>query len=120
VDLKDPIFVTDKFLIKVALSNLLSNAIKYQKRLTDDNKEIKITSWQQDHLRHIRISDNGEGIAEPYTNKIFEMFYRGTTNSTGSGLGLFIAKEAIEKLNGRIDYTTEYGVGSEFTIKIPV
>jgi len=120
VDLKDPIFVTDKFLIKVALSNLLSNAIKYQKRLTDDTKEIKITSWQQDHLRHIRISDNGEGIAEPYTNKIFEMFYRGTTNSTGSGLGLFIAKEAIEKLNGRIDYTTEYGVGSEFTIKIPV
>lgn len=120
MDLKDPIFKTDKFLIRVALSNLLSNAIKYQRRWTDVTKEIKISSWEQGNLRHLRIGDNGEGIAEPYTSKIFEMFYRGTTNSTGSGLGLFIAKEAVEKLNGRIDFITEYGVGSEFTIKIPI
>lgn len=120
LDLKDSSFKTDKFLTRVALSNLLSNAIKYQRRRTDLIQEIKITSWQQDSHMHIRISDNGEGIAEPYTAKIFEMFYRGTTNSTGSGLGLFIAKEAVEKLNGRIDFTTEYGVGSEFIIKIPV
>ena len=77
-------------------------------------------SWQQEKLMHIRISDNGEGIATPYKDKIFEMFYRGTTNSNGSGLGLFIAKEAVEKLNGKIEFTTEYGVGSEFTITVPV
>ncbi len=119
-DLKDHTFQTDKFLIRVVLSNLLSNAIKYQRRRIGLLQEIKITSWQQDSHMHIRISDNGEGIAEPYKDKIFEMFYRGTTNSTGSGLGLFIAKEAVEKLKGTIDFTTEYGVGSEFTIEIPV
>lgn len=120
LDLKDPSFKADKFLIRVALSNLLSNAIKYQRRRIGLTQEIKITSWQQDGHMHIRISDNGEGISDPYKDKIFEMFYRGTTNSTGSGLGLYIAKEAAEKLKGTIDFTTEYGVGSEFTIKIPV
>jgi signal transduction histidine kinase len=120
LQLNETTLKTDKFLIRVALSNLLSNAIKYQRRREDVAQEIKITSWQQDGYMNIRISDNGEGIAAPYTDKIFEMFYRGTTNSTGSGLGLFIAKEAVEKLNGRIDFTTEYGVGSEFTIKLPV
>ncbi|MBK5277670.1 MAG: HAMP domain-containing histidine kinase [Bacteroidia bacterium] len=119
-ELTDQSFQTDKFLIKAALGNLLSNAIKYQRKRTDQIQEIKIKSWPNGGNMHIRISDNGEGIDTPYQDKIFEMFYRGTTNSTGSGLGLFIAKEAVEKLKGKIEFTTEYGVGSEFTISIPV
>ncbi|MEK6782920.1 MAG: HAMP domain-containing sensor histidine kinase [Bacteroidota bacterium] len=120
LDLNDHPFQTDKFLIRAALSNLLSNAIKYQRKRTDLPQEIKIKSWQQDSHMHITICDNGEGIATPYKDKIFEMFYRGTTNSTGSGLGLFIAKEAVEKLKGKIEFTSEYGVGSEFKISVPV
>jgi two-component system, sensor histidine kinase len=110
---------TDKFLIKTVLSNLLSNAIKYQKRRTEQPLQIKIKSWHQDSQSYITIIDNGEGIAAPYKDKIFEMFYRGTTNSTGSGLGLFIAKEAAEKMQGKIEFISEHGVGSEFTINIP-
>lgn len=119
IDLQNNTLTTDRFLIKVALSNLISNAIKYQKRRTEHTPEIIIKSYSQDGLNCIKISDNGEGIAPAYQNKIFEMFYRGTTSSTGSGLGLFIAKEAAEKLQGKIEFTSEYGVGSEFTITIP-
>jgi len=119
-DIKNPTFVTDKFLIKVVLSNLLSNAIKYQKKRAEQPREIKIESRKEEGKLFIRITDNGEGIADIYKEKIFEMFYRGTTNSTGSGLGLFIAKEAAEKLKGKIEFTSTYGVGSEFTITLPI
>ncbi len=120
INLKDDTIVTDRFLMKVILSNLLSNAIKYQKKRTDESRKIDVRSGRLDGHVSIQILDNGEGIAPAYKDKVFEMFYRGTTNSTGSGLGLFIAKEAVEKLKGKIDFTTEYGVGSEFTITIPV
>jgi two-component system, sensor histidine kinase len=119
VELPDQAMYTDKFLIKIIVSNLLSNAIKYQKKWTEQVPEIKIKSWQQEGQWCIRMSDNGEGIPDHYKSKIFEMFYRGTTNSTGAGLGLFIAKEAVEKLRGRIEFTSEYGVGSEFTVIVP-
>lgn len=119
LDIKSDSISTDKFLIKVVVGNLLSNAIKYQKKRSEVLPEIKIESWKQGNQVFIKIKDNGEGIAANYKDKIFEMFYRGTTNSTGSGLGLFIAKEAVEKLNGRIEFISEYGVGSEFTIMLP-
>jgi two-component system, sensor histidine kinase len=118
-EIDSPAICTDRFLIKLVLSNLLSNAIKYQKKRSEQDPEIKIKSSCEGSHWHISISDNGEGIAVPYKDKIFEMFYRGTTNSTGSGLGLYIAKEAAEKLQGKIEFTSEYGVGSEFTISIP-
>jgi signal transduction histidine kinase len=119
IDLHNASLRTDKFLIKVILSNLLSNAIKYQKTKAEHIPEIKIKSYEQGGHFCIVMSDNGEGIAAPYMDKIFDMFYRGTTSSTGSGLGLFIAKEAAEKLNGKINLTSKIGVGTEFTIAIP-
>ncbi len=120
IDLKGDSLSTDKFLIKVVIGNLLSNAIKYQRKKSDAAQAITIESWNQDKQFYIKITDNGEGIAPQYQDKIFEMFYRGTTSSTGSGLGLFIAKEAVEKLNGKIEFKSSYGVGSEFTITLPV
>lgn len=68
----------------------------------------------------IWVEDNGEGIAREYQERIFEMFYRGSNTSTGSGLGLYITKEAVEKLNGKIELTSEAGKGSTFTIMIPL
>ena len=118
-DFKISTISTDKFLIKVALSNLLSNAVKYQKRYHEHQPEIKISSQLIKNQLQIRIADNGEGIADEYKDKIFEMFYRGTSNSSGSGLGLYIAKEAIEKLHGSIEVETTYGKGSTFTLQLP-
>jgi signal transduction histidine kinase len=111
---------TDKFLLKVALSNILSNAVKYQKRYRDHHPEINISSVVKGNHVNIVIQDNGEGIASEYKDKIFEMFYRGTTHSSGSGLGLYIAHEAVEKLKGEITVDTVFGEGSTFTVSLPL
>ncbi len=111
---------TDHFLLKVALSNILSNAIKYQKKLSDQTPYVKIRSYQQDGFVVIDIIDNGEGIREEYKGKLFNMFYRGTASSSGSGLGLYIAKEAIQKMDGKIMMTSTWGEGSIFSIYLPV
>ncbi|TAF63863.1 MAG: ATP-binding protein [Cytophagales bacterium] len=67
----------------------------------------------------IEISDNGQGISEEHVNKIFDMFYRASLNSEGSGLGLYIVKEAIKILKGSITVQSELGSGTVFTIELP-
>lgn len=110
---------TDRFLLKVILSNLISNAIKYQKVDPAHKPFIKIHSTEGNRMTRIRIEDNGEGIEAQSKDRIFEMFYRASNNSTGSGLGLYILKEAIEKLDGAIEMSSTLGKGSTFIVSIP-
>lgn len=119
VKLDNSLIKSDRFLLKVVLSNLISNAIKFQKQEEEVKPEIKIRSYANDQLI-IEVEDNGEGIQDVYQDRIFEMFYRATTSSSGSGLGLFIASEAIKKLNGKISFKTKHGEGSIFTIELPL
>jgi signal transduction histidine kinase len=112
-----PIIKSDRFLLKVILSNLISNAIKFQRK-EEVLPQISIRSFANDRL-HIEVEDNGEGIHDVYKDRIFEMFYRATTSSSGSGLGLFIASEAVKKLSGTIFFKTTQGVGSTFSIELP-
>ena len=114
-----PLIKADRFLLKVILSNLISNAIKFQKSEAEAKPEVSIRSFAKDKL-YIEVEDNGEGIQDEYKNRIFEMFYRATTSSTGSGLGLFIAREAAKKLNGEIYFKTTHEEGSIFTIELPL
>jgi signal transduction histidine kinase len=109
---------TDKFLMRVVLSNLLSNAIKYQKTKEDHQPEIRLRSYTEKNYLIIEVADNGEGIPEEYQKKIFDMFYRGTVNSTGSGLGLYIAREAVHKMNGEISVQSDRHKGSVFRIHL--
>jgi signal transduction histidine kinase len=67
----------------------------------------------------IKIKDNGIGIESKYINKIFEMFFRATNEKSGSGLGLYIVKETLKKLNGKIKVLSTFGKGTEFIIDIP-
>lgn len=119
MNLEYPEIISDRFLLKVILSNVISNAIKFQKRDHRVTPQIIIHSFVNDKL-YIEVEDNGEGIQDTYKDRIFEMFYRATTTSAGSGLGLFIAREAIKKLNGNISFRTEYGMGSTFVIELPL
>ena len=114
-----PHIKADRFLLKVILSNLISNAVKFQKQKNGFVPEIRIRSFAKDTV-FIEVEDNGEGIEDSYKNRIFEMFYRATTTSTGSGLGLFIANEAVLKLNGVISFKSKHGEGSIFTIELPL
>ena len=67
----------------------------------------------------MNIADNGKGIPEKIKNRVFEMFYRGHPDSSGSGLGLFIVKNALEKMKGKISFESREGNGTSFTVYIP-
>ncbi|WP_276367776.1 PAS domain-containing sensor histidine kinase [Chryseolinea sp. H1M3-3] len=111
-------FYSDPWRISEILRNLISNAIKYR-RLESEFSEIniKITT---DHLRtEIIFSDNGIGISDASLSKIFEMFYRATEQSDGSGIGLYIVKNAVEKLGGQIYVASRVGQGTRFNIILP-
>lgn len=108
----------DKTRMKLILSNLLSNAILFQKKIPGHQPYVKITSRKENEFVLISIEDNGEGIKPALQNKIFNMFFRGTISSKGSGLGLYIAREAAEKISSKILVQSEYGKGSVFTLAV--
>jgi len=109
---------TDKMRLKIILNNLLSNAIKFQKQFQDHGPVIQIFSTLENDRPKIVIQDNGEGIKPELQQNIFNMFFRATQSAKGSGLGLYIAKEAADKIGGTISVESEYGIGSKFTLKI--
>lgn len=109
---------SDKNRLKVIISNLISNAIRYH----DDKKEnqyIRLKAEVRDKVFYLSVEDNGQGIAREYHNRIFDMFYRANERSKGSGLGLYIVKEALNKLSGSIHLDSVPGIGSTFTIRLP-
>lgn len=110
---------TDKSRLKVVLSNIISNAIKYH-NLRQDNPNVEIVSNQLESTVCIRIKDNGIGIPEEAREKIFDMFYRASDRAGGSGLGLYIVKEIVEKLEGSITVSSVFGGGTTFEVRIPV
>jgi signal transduction histidine kinase len=102
----------------IIFQNLISNAIKYQKPRIDDaylHISVDISTQQA----HICLSDNGIGIEPAYASKIFEMFFRASAGSYGSGLGLYITKQVVEKLKGQIHVASTLGEGTQFTVILP-
>src|SRR5690606_29630127 len=89
--------VSDYLRVKIVLSNLVSNAIKYRKENTEDSS-VEISFVKENGVNVIRIKDNGIGIDATVQDKVFSMFFRGTDQSKGSGLGLYIVKETIDKI----------------------
>ena len=106
---------SDPVRVKIILSNLLSNAIKYR----HENKacQILIKGYNKAGRPTITVTDNGIGIEPVYQAKIFDMFYRATTKSMGSGLGLYIVKESSEKINARVYVASTPEKGSTFTVE---
>ena len=108
---------TDRERIKVILNNLVSNAVKY----SDASKPSFVSLHASGHHGQfiIQVRDNGIGIREEFHQKIFEMFFQAHDHARGSGLGLYIVKETVEKLHGSISLQSEYGVGTTFTLVLP-
>lgn len=111
-------FYSDPSRVETIVSNLLSNAYKYH-RFDSNNPYINIKIDVFGVKAIIEISDNGSGIADEYHNKIFQMFFRASEKSQGSGLGLYIVKSAIDKLEGTITLHSIHGKESTFTVEIP-
>ncbi|SHN32007.1 PAS domain-containing sensor histidine kinase [Chitinophaga sp. CF418] len=115
---EDGTFCSDRSRISIILNNLISNAVRY----CDPAKPapyVEVTVVARAGGALIGVKDNGIGIHKDYHQYIFNMFYRISEKSKGSGLGLYLVKETIEKLNGDIQLTSMPGVGTEFKIYLP-
>jgi signal transduction histidine kinase len=110
---------TDRMRLKIVLTNLLSNAIKFQRFDPLEPAHIRIRSTADEKGYTLVVEDNGEGIKYEHQLRIFDMFFRASTTSKGSGLGLYIVKEVMERLGGEVAVHSERGKGSSFSIRIP-
>jgi signal transduction histidine kinase len=114
----DADFYSDTTRIEIVLNNLLSNAIKYADRnKASSTFSIDIKTSHKD--ARIRVTDNGIGIENGHIDKIFEMFYKASVRSQGSGLGLYITKETVSRLGGTIAVASDPGVYTSFDILLP-
>ncbi len=115
---QEVLFKTDLNRLKIVLSNLISNSLRYYNTQID-NSFVDIFIDVNDIEALIVIEDNGLGIRKDLHERIFEMFYRVSENSVGSGLGLYIVKETLEKLSGTITVDSELLLGTKFKLTIP-
>jgi len=117
--IEDPsnIFRSDYSQMKIILGNLISNAVKYH-NVNQPKPIIRVAFKRSGRTVELIVEDNGRGIPKEALPKIFEMFYRAETKVDGTGLGLYIVKEALLKINGKISVKSEYGSGSTFTITL--
>jgi signal transduction histidine kinase len=125
IDPRLPLVLGDITALSHCLQNLITNALKYGGR----GRWIGIDASCEEkarHKKHIRIdvSDRGNGIEPSEMRHIFEPFYRSPAATAsqihGTGLGLSIAKSLAEAMDGRLSVTSEVGVGSVFTLSLPV
>ncbi|HRJ30239.1 MAG TPA: tetratricopeptide repeat-containing sensor histidine kinase [Cyclobacteriaceae bacterium] len=109
----------DSNTINLVIRNLISNALKF----TNEGGEIKIASEEQKSEWVISVSDNGVGMKPEVVNMLFDKINpystRGTANEKGTGLGLILCKEFVEKNNGRIWVESQEGRGSTFWFTLP-
>ncbi|MEN7550110.1 PAS domain-containing sensor histidine kinase [Rapidithrix thailandica] len=117
LDLQEPFF-SDPGRLEIILNNLVANAFRYA-NLYHPNPQVKVQVIVSGNEALMRVTDNGVGIGSKHIDKIFDMFYRASHDSKGSGLGLSIVKETVEKLNGSIEVQSQFGEGSTFSVKIP-
>ena len=111
-------FFSDLVRVKTVFTNILTNAIKY----ADPGKNdpfIKVTARVGAEFCEIAVTDNGIGIDTEHLEKIFDLFHRATSVAHGTGIGLFIVKDTIERLQGTIEVQSEIGKGTTFIMQIP-
>ncbi|HEY0770267.1 MAG TPA: HAMP domain-containing sensor histidine kinase, partial [Sphingobacteriaceae bacterium] len=109
---------TDSVRLKTIVGNILSNAVKY----FDARKAepfIRINVFITEEICELRFTDNGIGIEPEYIEKIFDLFFRATAQAQGTGLGLFIVKDTVERLKGTIEVESTPGQGTTFIVNVP-
>lgn len=119
LNLLDSVVVSDSMRLSIILNNLISNSFKYHDAAKEKSYiQVTLNDTPTGGL-HIEVSDNGIGIQEEYLPKIFDMFFRASDQSTGSGLGLYIVKNAVEKLKGHIEVESHFGNGTTVRVYLP-
>ncbi|MBU2028610.1 cell wall metabolism sensor histidine kinase WalK [Patescibacteria group bacterium] len=115
-----PYVSIDSEKMRGVIQNLIENALRY----TKDNGKILIKAVLENNMIKVSVQDNGIGIPEHQKSSIFSKFFRADNatkvQASGSGLGLFIAKNTVEKHGGKISFESETDVGTTFFFTIPV
>jgi PAS domain S-box-containing protein len=111
--------IMDASRMKILIHNLLSNAIKFAD-LGKSSPAAKITVAIRRGIIEIEMNDNGIGILSDHQTKVFDMFFRGSELSEGSGLGLYIVKKIVQKLKGSVELRSELGKGTTLTVLLPM
>ncbi len=110
---------SDPSRFRIILSNLISNAIKY----SDINKMdrfVKVYCKENPLYIELLVEDNGIGIASEHHNRIFDSYYKIGDRADSNGLGLSNVKDAVQKLQGTIEFESSLGVGTTFKIQFPI
>ncbi len=109
---------TDAYLLKAILQNVIENAVRYR----DESKRcvIEIHTYASFDSVTFVIKDNGAGIKKELHDKVFDIFFRGNAASKGNGLGLYISKRAVEKMNGSISMSSVEGKGTIVKVRLPL
>lgn len=113
----DKPFASYPAMVKIIVENLIENAVQFK---TGEKPFIRITAANNDTHLFITVADNGQGISKEYHDRIFDMYFRANQNAKGNGLGLYIVKKAVEKLDGSISFESEYAGGSTFRVALPL
>lgn len=111
-------FYSDAQLIQSIIQHLMVNSVIYYNPYVE-NPYARLEVLSKGDAIKIVVEDNGQGIKENIKEKIFDMFYRGSIRSKGTGLGLYVVKSAVEKLRGSLCMESEVNKGTRFEIWIP-
>lgn len=114
----DQDFYSDESRLLIIFNNLFSNVVKYR----DEEKPVchlNVTATIRQDTTTILVEDNGIGIENHLQSRIFDMFFRGTTKSDGAGLGLYIVKEVVNKLQGTVQAESELAFYTRIRLELP-
>ncbi len=117
IDQNEP-FYSDDSKIRVILNNLFGNAYQFQHE-GDSCKKIGVTVRVANELASIEISDNGIGISANLQEEVFNLFQKATQKNVGSGLGLYMVKESVSLLGGKIKLHSDLGNGTQIVVELP-
>lgn len=118
VNIEGADFYTDKTRLEIILKNLISNSFRYMD-FTKSEPFIRIEGVVNETCMNISVVDNGIGIARQHIRKVFDMFYRAVEHSKGTGIGLFLVKESVKMLRGRISVKSSLGEWTIFYLNLP-
>lgn len=110
--------ITDKKLLYHILDKLIQNAVKY--RLQNKNDYVRVSASLSENKIVLTVDDNGRGIEAKQLDRVFDLFYRANDTTDGTGIGLFIVKQALEKLNGEIYMESAVNTGTTVTLTLPL
>lgn len=113
-------FSSDENLIRIIIKNLLENALTFKKRNSKESHHINIDIFEKDDMTNIIVCDNGSGIQSGHHSSIFNMFFRASDYSKGTGLGLYLVKIAVDLLRGSIIVNSEPDEFTKFTVQLPI